>query len=391
MKRANSALLAMVAGYCVYSAVYLCRYNLTVVGAYLEQSGLLTAAQYSLLGSLFSFTYAFGRLINGWLVRRGRGAFFIAGGIGLAGFANICMGLFPSGGAMTVFWAVNGYAQSMIWGPLLDAVTAQQPEKKKRYAASVLVSSVSVGSVLGILTASFAAKWLSVQSAFFLPGASGLLCALGAWRIFGKETPASGAFAPSKSAHLAPSLLLFCVLAVSFLHGCIRDNVSYWAALFFMRCYKIDIQSVAGFVFLMPLLGFVGRAAYPVLFARCHENEHTVSVWGFLCCAVSALGLCLCRGPLAAAVFLCIVASSVSAINTSLLSVFPLRFQEGGQVPLLTGILDFSAYLGAGISLAVYGRILENSADFSTMFLSWIAVSVAALGLLGYCQKKRKK
>ena len=73
----------------------------------------------------------------------------------------------------------------------------------------------------------------------------------------------------------------------------------------------------------------------------------------------------------------CIYAS-VSLINTSFLSVFPVSFAKNGNVASVSGIMDFSTYLGAGIGSLSYGFLIEHF-GFSSMFVSWVFISVISL------------
>ena len=71
----------------------------------------------------------------------------------------------------------------------------------------------------------------------------------------------------------------------------------------------------------------------------------------------------------------------ISMINTSILSIFPLRFAEKNMVSSVSGIADFATYLGAGIGLAVYGFWNDNG-NFIPMFASWIVICVLSILLL---------
>ena len=70
-------------------------------------------------------------------------------------------------------------------------------------------------------------------------------------------------------------------------------------------------------------------------------------------------------------------------INTSFLSIFPLRFAEKNLVSSVSGIADFATYLGAAIASAVYGFWIEGgTAGYLYMFLSWTTLSILSIVLL---------
>jgi sugar phosphate permease len=76
-------------------------------------------------------------------------------------------------------------------------------------------------------------------------------------------------------------------------------------------------------------------------------------------------------------------------INTSILSMFPLRFAEQGMVSSVSGIMDFATYLGAAISSAIYGVLIE-SGNYFGMFASWVALSALSI-LIVLSQKPLQK
>jgi len=384
----NKAWLLYILGYAVYCAVYVCRFNLNIAGTMLQQSGTLTAAQYGLIGSAFSATYAIGRIVNGYIGDRVDKRIMIAAGITLAGLANFVIGFFPPFQAILIHWAVNGYAQSMIWGPLLASVTRNIPEKHLNTATAIFPSSVATGSVLGILVATFAISRMGMAWAFFLPSIVGVVLGAAAFIAFrDNESAASTAKAPAKM--LIPDRRILPVASTAFLHGWIKDSVSYWAALIFLKKYAIDIGSIAGFVLLVPALGLIGRLAYPVVFRKCGECEHLTSIAGFIGCIVAALVLCLPLPAVVTALCLCFISATISMINTSMLSIFPMRFAATGNVSSVSGIMDFATYLGSSLSAALFGWMFSAADNFSAMYIIWIAVAVISIGILWVYRRKK--
>ena len=59
------------------------------------------------------------------------------------------------------------------------------------------------------------------------------------------------------------------------------------------------------------------------------------------------------------------------------------------MVSSVSGVTDFATYLGAGIGSAVYG-FLNKSGNFVPMYISWVVLCAASVGLL-MLQKPMKK
>lgn len=377
-------------GYIIYCTVYLCRFNLNIAGTMLQQSGALTAAQYGLMGSAFSATYAVGRIVNGYIGDKMDRRIMIGGGIAVAGLSNLLVGFFPPFTAILIFWAVNGYAQSMIWGPLLYAVTREIPDSRRSVASAIFPSSVATGSVLGILVATFAIERMGMAWAFFLPAIVGMTLGVLAFVFFrDDEKPAPVKVASEKGSKIDRGILP--VALAAFLHGWIKDSVGYWAALIFLKKYAINIDSIAGFVLLVPALGLIGRFAYPVVFKKCGECEHRTSMVGFVGCILAAMALCLPLPATLTALCLCFTSATISMINTSMISIFPMRFAESGNVSSVSGIMDFATYLGSSLSAALFGWLFaSHDGSFTAMYLIWIAASGLSILILNACRQKKK-
>ena len=107
-----------------------------------------------------------------------------------------------------------------------------------------------------------------------------------------------------------------------------------------------------------------------------------ISVLSFGACAVLAAIMCLNPGsPWVAAVCLSLIYALISIVNTSTLSMFPLRFADKNMVSSVSGVADCFTYLGAGIGSAVYGY-WNKGGNFVPMYVSWVVLCVLSIGLL---------
>ena len=91
-----------------------------------------------------------------------------------------------------------------------------------------------------------------------------------------------------------------------------------------------------------------------------------------------------------AAACLSLIYALISMINTSMLSMFPLRFAEKNMVSSVSGVADFFTYLGAGIGSAVYG-FWNKGGNFVPMFISWVALCAVSILLLSLQNPLRRK
>ena len=391
MKRQFPKGFVFVLCYVAYVAIYAARLNLSMASPAMIAGGVLTEVQYGFIGSAFFVTYACGRLLNGMIGDRAAPWIMVSLGLLLTGLANLLIGILPPYWLILGLWCVNAYAQSMLWSSLLRCMTGLYGKQTADKKVPILVSSVSVGNIAGIIISTCMVEWLGVRAAFFVPGALTVLLGMAtAWVL--STVPEGPRLQKQRFpvAEFVRDKQIRGMLLPALFHGVIKDNIGSWMAYYFVIRYAIDLESSALFVLLIPTVGMVGRLLYPLCYRLSGQRENVISVLCFAACAALAGVLCLNPGaPLVAAVCLSLIYALVSMINTSTLSMFPLRFAEKNMVSSVSGLADFATYLGAGIGSAVYGFWNEGG-NFLPMFLSWVVLCGLSIGLL-LIQLPRKK
>ena len=276
----------------------------------------------------------------------------------------------------------NAYAQSMLWSSILRVVTRLFGKAAKR-KMSVMVSSVAVGNILGIVLNTWLITKIGVSYAFFLPGAITILLCIAviiATKPILFEEKIKKQHTPFLLLLKRKELLKMTIPAA--FHGIMKENISLWVTVFIVDRYAVDLHTSSYYVLLIPIIGLVGRLLYPIVFRLLWENENSVSCAGFGICIIAAVVLCCERiGILMSALALGLIYTAVSMINTSFLSIYPLRYAKTGNEAAVSGIMDFSTYLGAGISGAVYGVLIKYF-GYVPMFASWVVVSVISLCII---------
>ncbi len=391
MKNAKKNLMFIMC-YIAYTAIYAARLNLSVATPELKASFLLNAAQIGIMGSIFSIVYASGRLINGFISDRVAPYIMITTGLALTGISNVLFGLFPPVYILYILWGINAFAQSMLWSSLLRViVSAFEPVTAKK-RTTLLVTSVATGNIAGIILSSYLVENINVAAAFFIPGCLPLIAAPLLFSLTLKVKPIEAEKNESKSfISVFKNKEITTLLIPAALHGVIKDNISLWMVLYFTERFLINLSESAYFVLFIPAIGFIGRTIYPAILKLAKDNEHRVSLYSFLICSALSLLLALdfISSPLIAALLLSLIYAFISVINTSMLSIYPLRFTASNNVASVSGIMDFATYGGAGISSVIYGLLIENS-GYNIMFYSWMAVSLISFVVMIYILNKKK-
>lgn len=377
--------------YIAYTCIYIARLNLSMASPAMREAGLLTAAQLGFIGSAFSVVYSCGRLFNGILGDRTAPKLLIVAGLVLTGIANLLIGVLPPYVLILALWCVNAFGQSMLWSAMLRTMTDLYGKAQADRKVPILVSSVSVGNILGILFSARLVTWFGIRAAFLVPGMMTVVMGLLAlWLIPGTPNSA-GEKKPFPFRQLFGSRDIRRILLPAMFHGAMKDTISLFMAVFFLDRFGVDLAESSWYVLLIPTVGLVGRLLYPACYRLLGRREHLLSLIGFGLCAVFAVMLCLeLPSPLLAALCLSMIYALVSMINTSILSMFPLRFAKDDLVASVSGITDFATYLGASIASAVFGILIEGG-GYVWMFAVWAVISLLSIVVLLGLHPMRKE
>jgi Sugar phosphate permease len=364
-------------------AIYTGRLNLSIVSPLMQKQGIISTEGIGLLGSMFFYTYAVGQLFSGYFGDRFSPRLMAVTGLLFAGIGNLSAAIKPSFPVLLIMWAiVNGIAQSMIWGPVLRVVSELFHGEKQTKAAIVLSLSPAVGSITATALA-LCMSFFGVRTVFFVPGTI-LVCISILTFIFLPHHKS----VQQKPKHENPFKLLFfdrevrSMIFPAGIHGVIKDNINLWIPLYFVKSFDADIKKAALSIFLVPLISLGGRLLFPKIYNLCGQNEKRVIAFSFLLCGVTFLPLIFCNPNLFVTVILvCLAAASINLINTSILSIYPLRFKERGAVSSVSGMMDFITYLFAGVSSCLFGFLISTF-GFSCLFGVWVVLSFASALML---------
>ena len=115
-----------------YAAFYLGRLNLSPALPAIAATLGLGMGKVGILGTIFFWTYAIGQIINGQLGSIVRPQWMIFSGLLLVAIANIGFAFQTSLVLMAILWGINGFAQSMGWGPMLRILSSHVTLSQKR-------------------------------------------------------------------------------------------------------------------------------------------------------------------------------------------------------------------------------------------------------------------
>jgi len=167
-------LLAITVG---YGLVYTCRLALSVVKKPLIDGGIFSAEQLGIIGAALFYTYAVGKLTNGFLADHVNLRFFFTAGVLVSAVINLGMGFSTALWLSVLLWALNGWFQS--FGAPAGAVAMAQwfsnRERGRIYGVWSTAHGLGEGATfIGVAAVVTAWGW---RAGYWGPGVLGILVA----------------------------------------------------------------------------------------------------------------------------------------------------------------------------------------------------------------------
>lgn len=405
-----------------YTTVYVGRKNLSVCLPAMTAEGVLSQSLGGIIGTCFLICYAAGQFVNGWLGDRVHPSKMICGGLLFAGLMNIFMGLNSAGPMFCVYWAVCGFSCSMLWSPIIRAVSLWTTEDISLSAAASLSATIPAGTVICYLVCAAALKVSTWRAAFIVCGA--ILCAMslasGAMFASLKEHTSAkkesiytyqpsqpdGGKKNSRIAQIFSVGLLFAAFGILF-NGMLKDGLDLWIPTVLKDKFIPDSSAVSLICSLLPVINIFGAYFARFIFRRFRLDELSVCGVMFalsaLCLAVvtifihstpsKAAGDAISPADLFTAVLvtllLAVSSASMLGANTMLLTFIPLHYGKIGCASSVTGMLNCFSYAAAAVSSIAVGAV-SDSFGWETVFVLFIASALigGALSLSGHVKMR---
>lgn len=393
--------------WCAYASIYLGRNNLSVAIPEIQNYLGADMSRIGIIGGLFLWVYGIGQLVNGYAGDRISSRVFIFTGLFVAALANILFGFAGSLSVMCILWAVNGFFQSMLWGPITKTITHWIPPEKRSFAAIAVSTSGVGGTLAAFIFAGQVLDKLTWKWVFWIPGTVILIFSF-VWYSMMRDNPDAAGFDITYAENVCTEescvniqenyslwevikkTKLWVVIFACMAQGIVKDGINLWAPAFFIEMHKLDIKMTAGFITVIPLLSFGGMILAGWLNKMLKYREEVAAAILFAAGTVMIIGLNILgrTSAFAGAVFLGLSSAMMNGANTILLGIIPMKYAKYGKVSAIAGALDFSSYFVSGFAAAVTGFIVKLSGWEGVMGF-WIIATVCGTISLAYSRIKK--
>lgn len=427
-----------------YALYYVCRLSMGVLKQPLIDAGLLSATQLGIIGACLYWTYAVGKLVNGFLADSANIRRFMATGITISVGMNLIMGVLGVSAQngwvgnsvlfilFCLFWAANGWAQSMGAPACIVALSRWLPLKTRGTFYGLFSASHNIGEGLsfvfvGSIVAAFGWLWGFFGAA--LAGVVGLVVVLLLFHnspeskglpaievLSGEMTEeeyarASGTIARNAAEAKAQARQetrlmqkqviknpgVWILAAASAFMYMSRYAINEWGTIFLQEAKGYDLGTAATIIGINPIFGIIGTVVSgwlsDVLFKG--DRKYPAFVAGLL--ESIALALFLYGGP---AKWVNILAMVLFGIAIGVLISFLGGLMAIDLVPrkasgAALGIVGIASYAAAGLQNVVTGVLMDTNKDavghdFTYVSIFWLGAAIISF-LLPMLNWRRKQ
>lgn len=368
----------------LYFVSYMTRINFAAIIQEVVTATGFSKSALSVILVCLSMTYGLGQIVNGRIGDRIKPQNLILCGLLCATLINLIFPLFSFSVVwMAILWAINGFAQAMMWPPIVKILVANTDDATYGYSVVRVSWGSSMGTIVVYLLAPLIISLVGWKGVFLLSAIAGLAVTVVWWilksRVQCTETSvpvAEQANAKFRFPKAAIFPIVFIVLGIIF-QGMLRDGVTSWMPTYLAEVFHFGNQTsifctVSLAIFSMVVFSIVGN-----LYKRFFRNEVVCAGVVYIVATVAAglMYLFFDGGAVFAILMMALITGCMHGINLMLISHVPKRFKKYGNISTVSGAINSCTYIGAAIS--TYGiSVLSETIGWQNTVGVWFLISL---------------
>jgi len=383
-----------------YGIYYVCRLSLNVVKKPIVDSGLLTESQLGIIGSALFFSYAIGKLVNGFLADHSNIKRYMATGLLISAIANLLMGFTSSFLFFAICWGVNGWVQSMGAPSCVVSLSRWYKNDVRGSYYGFWSTSHNIGEAITYVLTAMVTTYFGWQWGFRAAAIVGLLGAL-IISIFFHDSPESKGLRPvnpdfeekEKSTWqiqkevLKNKYVWFLALSSAFMYIS-RYAVNSWGPYYFETAKNYSLTQSNTLVALSAIFGIVGTAFSGFISDKFFKGRRNIPALLFGVMNIVALSLFL-LGPKDMwwidAISMILFGLGIGALICLLGGLMAVDIVSKKASGAALGVVGVMSYLAAGIQDIASGYLIESNKqvvngttiyDFNHITIFWIGAAI---------------
>jgi OPA family sugar phosphate sensor protein UhpC-like MFS transporter len=395
-----------------YGLIYMCRLAIGVVKKPLIDEGIFTPAELGTIGSALFYTYAIGKLTNGFLADHANVRRFLAAAFLLTALCNILMGFATTVWLAALLWGLNGWFQSFGAPGGVVAMTAWFSNKERGRAYGVWSTAHSIGEGLTFLLVGGLVSLLGWQWGYWGPGIIGVVTAIGVYALL-SDRPQTMGLPPvnewkndqysegAKDDALSTLKLQFSILKVpaiwvlalaSATTYVTRYGINSWGILYLQEARGYSLPMAGTLLMVSTLAGIAGAVAFGFTSDKLFNARRPPAI--LLFAILELIGLFIIFfGPTNTPMLIVgmlLFGMGLTGLVTSLGGLFGVDIAPKRAAGAVMGVIGVFSYLGAAIQEQVSGILIDRNMitagedkiyDFGPVIWFWIGSSVVSMFL----------
>ncbi|HEX8302702.1 MFS transporter [Sphingomonas sp.] len=409
-----SIIIAITAGYAVS---YMCRLAINVVKKPLIDGGIFTPEDLGNIGSALFYSYAAGKLINGFVADHANVRRFMAIGLVMSALCNIVMGFSTTVAVATIVWGLNGWFQSYGAPASVVALASWFSNKERGRYYGIWSTAHSIGEGLTFLVTASLVATLGWHWGFWGPGIATMVAAVATYfamadrpRTMGLPAvadwkgdryeptdaeaaalaakPPKGVFVTQLGITKIPAVWI--VAVSSALVYVTRYAINSWGILYLQEVRGYSLVQAGSMLTISTLAGIAGAVAFGFISDKFFAARRPPA--NLLFGIIEIIGLVLLfygpTGVLWTSLSMLLFGLGMTGLVTSVGGLFAIDICPKRVAGAALGMVGVFSYIGAGIQENISGKLITagmtkvngvNHYDFSTVILFWIGASVVSL------------
>jgi OPA family sugar phosphate sensor protein UhpC-like MFS transporter len=396
-----------------YGVVYTCRLALSVVKKPLIDGGIFSADDLGIIGSAIFYTYAFGKLTNGFLADHANIKRFFAFGVLISALINLAMGWTPLLWVWVVLWALNGWFQG--FGAPAGIVSMTQwfsnNERGRRYG--IWSTAHSIGEGLTFVGVAGLVSLFGWRAGFFGPGLACIIVAVllyiyvqdrpqtlglpsvADWRndhgvpVFGEDGKVKSIWSLQISVLKIPAIWVLALSSATMYVT--RYAINSWGILYLQEEKGYSLIEAGSMLGLTTIAGMLGCLAYGYASDKLfHAKRPPVTLIAGILEIASLLIIFYAPpgNPALLTIAFLFYGFSLNGLVTTLGGLFATDIAPKKAAGAAMGFIGVFSYLAAATQERISGLLIEKGTtiiegvrhyDFSAVIIFWAGASVVSL------------
>jgi len=343
------------------------------------EEGAIDYVQAAMVGSVFSWVYALGQLINGRLGDKFDSSKMVSFGLALSAALNLVTGSARGYFQILGAWAVNAFALSMLWGPIMRVLSHVTLQETRGRTASKISTSMIAGYIATWGGVGWLLRFSSWRLAFWLPSVAVIpaLVLVKRLRVISKPLEVSRAHIRGATRDVFKDLRFHLLISLTIFQGILRSALVLWIPVLLRDVHNANQNLIASSSVLIQMIALAGISTVGILERKANLRDSSQLIVFFLLSTISLVGLSVEKGGnlLIGGGLLGVSLSAMYGANTVLLGSVPLSFGNKGMVSTVAGTLDFVSYAAGGVAIIALSPIIEE-AGWHAITLIWSVIAL---------------